>query len=317
MCSIRSQPRAGWIDDPPPVPTAGWRADGPVAQPKHAVCRVRRSAAVHLDGRRFSRRPAPPSRRCGFCSLARRRAGPGSPTTRCRCRWSRRPRATCWPKWPGPWSAPTAPSRVRTTTTSSRCGPWPGRGAAPTGPPAAPGRRCRRRTASDWSRRTSRDSGQPDNDTTRHLAGLFLDYGVNYITTEALAWSPDRVWLFLTDWLPRKAMLDADDRRELPEALRRWVRFALGRRGVEERWIEPVVAAVDEHLPEFEEAFGDRPAGVRRRRSRRSWSAAAWTCRTARRSRTRSVPSTRSTSLGRLIERQPEPVSLAEGCPLV
>ena len=104
------------------------------------------------------------------------------------------------------------------------------------------------------------ESGQPDTNTTRHLARLFLDYGLNYITTDALAWSPDRVWLFLTDWLPRKAMLDADDRRELPEALRRWVRFALDRRGVEDRWIEPVVAAVDEHLYEFEEAFGD-PAG--------------------------------------------------------
>jgi hypothetical protein len=104
------------------------------------------------------------------------------------------------------------------------------------------------------------ESGQPDTDTTRYLVGLFLDYGVNYITTDALAWSPDRVLLFLTDWLPRKAMLDADDRRELPEALRHWVRFALRRRGVEERWIEPVAAAVDEHLAEFDEAFGDPAA---------------------------------------------------------
>ena len=101
------------------------------------------------------------------------------------------------------------------------------------------------------------ESGRPDNDTTRYLAGLFLDYGINYIATDPLAWSPDRVWLFLTDWLPRKAMLDADDRRELPDALRRWVRFALSRRGVEERWIEPVIAAVDEHVGQFEAAFGD------------------------------------------------------------
>lgn len=104
------------------------------------------------------------------------------------------------------------------------------------------------------------ESGQPDTSTIRYLAGLFLDYGVNYITTDALAWSPDRVWLFLADWLPRKAMLDADDRGELPEALRRWVRFALRRRGVEEPWVGPVVAAVDEHLAEFEEAFGDPAA---------------------------------------------------------
>jgi hypothetical protein len=29
---------------------------------------------------------------------------------------------------------------------------------------------------------------------------------------------------------------------------------------VEDRWIEPVVAAADEHLPEFEQAFGDPAA---------------------------------------------------------
>jgi hypothetical protein len=104
------------------------------------------------------------------------------------------------------------------------------------------------------------DSDLLGTDSIRYLAGLFLDYGVNYITGGVLAWSPDRVWLFLTDWLPRKATLDADDRRELPDALRRWVRFALRRRGVDERWIEPVVAAVDEHLPEFEKAFGDPAA---------------------------------------------------------
>ena len=43
----------------------------------------------------------------------------------------------------------------------------------------------------------------------------------------------------------------------MPEALRRWLRFALDRRGVAPEWIEPVVAEVDASLPEFEEAFDD------------------------------------------------------------
>ena len=101
------------------------------------------------------------------------------------------------------------------------------------------------------------ESDLPDTDTIRSLANLFIDYGAGYIKAGPLAWSPDRVWLFLTDWLPRKAILDADERRELPEALRRWVRFALRRRGVEDRWVEPVVSAVDEHLQAFEDAFDD------------------------------------------------------------
>ncbi|MGH3518978.1 MAG: hypothetical protein ACRDQ7_16460 [Haloechinothrix sp.] len=99
-----------------------------------------------------------------------------------------------------------------------------------------------------------------NDEVTRSLAELFLDYGEGYIIAGPLCWSPDQVELFLTDWLPRKAVLDAGQRDALPEALRRWVRFALQSRGVEPRWIEPVVQAVDDCLPEFTEAFGDRSA---------------------------------------------------------
>lgn len=103
-------------------------------------------------------------------------------------------------------------------------------------------------------------SGATDDETTRHLADLFLNYGEGYMTAGPLCWSPEQVELFLVDWLPRKAVLDADDRAALPEVLARWVRFALQRRGVEERWIEPVVAAVDECKQEFAEAFDDEAA---------------------------------------------------------
>lgn len=43
----------------------------------------------------------------------------------------------------------------------------------------------------------------------------------------------------------------------LPSALRRWVRFALERRGLDAEWIVPVVAAVDEWSSAFEDAFGE------------------------------------------------------------
>ena len=91
----------------------------------------------------------------------------------------------------------------------------------------------------------------------RSLADLFLDYGDGYIPAGALAWSPGWVAVFLTDWLPRKAVLDAEQRVALPETLRRWLRFVLVRRGVEAGWIDPVVAAVEECLPDFVEAFDD------------------------------------------------------------
>jgi hypothetical protein len=106
------------------------------------------------------------------------------------------------------------------------------------------------------------EAGLVDDDgtATTSLADLFLTYGDGYLHAGPFGWSPDAVGLFMIDWLPRKATLDAEERAALPEALRRWLRFALNRRGVEQEWIDPVVAAVDEFLPAFNEAFDDEAA---------------------------------------------------------
>jgi hypothetical protein len=96
-----------------------------------------------------------------------------------------------------------------------------------------------------------------NDDVSRSLAELFLDYGAGYIGSGPLAWSPGEVMVLLTDWLPRKAVLDADQRTALPDVLRRWVHFALTQHGIDPHWIGPVVAAVDTHLPDFHNAFDD------------------------------------------------------------
>lgn len=133
--------------------------------------------------------------------------------------------------------------------------------------------RCREYFSSDWSepvglpdteRRRMIDefiaSSGRDDEVSRSLADLFLDYGEGYIRSGPLCWSPGEVMLFLTDWLPRKAILDAGLRRAMPDTLRRWLTFALTQRGIDPRWITPVVEAVDSHLPEFRGAFDDRTA---------------------------------------------------------
>jgi len=97
-------------------------------------------------------------------------------------------------------------------------------------------------------------------DVVASLADLFLDFGEGYIEAGPLAWSPGHVSALLIDWLPRKASLDADQRRDLPDVLRAWVRFALEGRGLDDRWIVSVEDAVDECLPEFREAFDDPEA---------------------------------------------------------
>ncbi|MFC5823044.1 hypothetical protein [Nonomuraea insulae] len=96
-----------------------------------------------------------------------------------------------------------------------------------------------------------------DDEVSRSLAELFLDYGEGYIVSGPLAWSPAEVMLLLTDWLPRKAILDAAQRTALPDVLRQWSAFALEQRGIDPRWITPVVDAVDDHLHEFRQAFDD------------------------------------------------------------
>jgi hypothetical protein len=99
--------------------------------------------------------------------------------------------------------------------------------------------------------------GGADSEVVRSLADVFCHYGLGYMTPGMLAWSPDWVGLFLSDWLPRKSFLDAEQRTALPDTLRRWLRFALRRRQVDPQWIEPVVAAVDEFLPEYTAAMDD------------------------------------------------------------
>ncbi|MEY9968360.1 hypothetical protein ABIA33_006444 [Streptacidiphilus sp. MAP12-16] len=92
----------------------------------------------------------------------------------------------------------------------------------------------------------------------RSLAELFLGYGEDYIATGPLSWSPGQAAVFLVDWLPRKAVLDREQRTLLPDTLKRWVHFALTERGVEPRWIAPVTDAIEAHLPDFYTAFDDQ-----------------------------------------------------------
>jgi hypothetical protein len=103
------------------------------------------------------------------------------------------------------------------------------------------------------------DSGR-DDPVSRSLAELLVDYGEGYIGAGPLCWSPGEVMLLLTDWLPRKTILDGDQRTALPDVLRRWLRFALTQRGINPEWIGPVVDAVDTYLPVFHDAFDDETA---------------------------------------------------------
>jgi hypothetical protein len=89
------------------------------------------------------------------------------------------------------------------------------------------------------------------------IVGHCLDARCDYGDGDPLRWSPIVVELFMLDFLPRKATLDAAEIRALPEVLTAWVRFALTERGLEERWIAETERAVRRFAPEFRRAVTD------------------------------------------------------------
>jgi hypothetical protein len=95
----------------------------------------------------------------------------------------------------------------------------------------------------------------PDDDLTRALAELFVDFGDGGLPVPPLGWNPDSVEYFLTEWAPQMLELDEEEQAALPEALRHWVDFALTRRGLAAEWIDPVVGAVYAHAEAFQKAY--------------------------------------------------------------
>ncbi|MBI3749243.1 MAG: hypothetical protein HY262_10430 [Chloroflexi bacterium] len=84
-----------------------------------------------------------------------------------------------------------------------------------------------------------------------------LDYVCDYLGEDPFRWSPIVVEQFLLDYLPRKVSLGLGAVAQLPAVLRAWVRFALLKRRLEERWIVETEEAVDQFAPEFRQAMTD------------------------------------------------------------
>lgn len=84
-----------------------------------------------------------------------------------------------------------------------------------------------------------------------------LTYRCDYCDGDPLRWSPTAVELFMVDFLPSKVTLDALEIRALPTALKAWVRFALTKRGLEERLIADTESAVDRYAPAVKKLVTD------------------------------------------------------------
>lgn len=98
----------------------------------------------------------------------------------------------------------------------------------------------------------SREAGRKKAIT--ELAPLFVACRLERVDADPLRWSPIAVELCLVDWLPRKVVLDEDDIRAAPDALKRWIRFAGRKKGLAPALVDETLAAVDQFAPEFDAA---------------------------------------------------------------
>lgn len=126
--------------------------------------------------------------------------------------------------------------------------------APPVEPPEPPGDDARQALVDEFLRSPH---APRRTDESAAIASLCLDYSCDYLGEDGLRWSPIVIEQFMLDFLPRKVSLSLPQVRELPAVLRAWVRFALTRRGMEERWIAEAEAAVGTNEKDFRSAVTD------------------------------------------------------------
>lgn len=101
----------------------------------------------------------------------------------------------------------------------------------------------------------SKEAGRSD--LVTELARYFVDYRFDYTDGDPLRWSPIAVELCLLDWFPRKVTLDDEELAAVPDALRRFVRYAGRQKGLSRESIAETLGAVDQFESQFRDAMRD------------------------------------------------------------
>lgn len=89
------------------------------------------------------------------------------------------------------------------------------------------------------------------------IARWFIDFACDYGAGDPLRWSPIAVEILLSDWLPRKAVVEPAEVEALPDVLRRYVRYSARRKGLAEDVSGETLDAVDQFTAEFLEGMSD------------------------------------------------------------
>lgn len=106
----------------------------------------------------------------------------------------------------------------------------------------------------------ARSAFDAPNDVVAMLADTFIDFGDGYLVGGVLAWKPGEPQVFLTDWVHREVALPDDAMDVLPDVLKGWIEFCLGRKGMEVVDIATVADEVDEVRAEYDRLRSEHSA---------------------------------------------------------
>jgi hypothetical protein len=97
----------------------------------------------------------------------------------------------------------------------------------------------------------------PEGEGTAYCARLIVDHGSDYDDGKPLRASPAKTEIFLHDWVPRRVVLDEEDREVMPAVVRAWVRWAAERNRLPAEAVAELVEAADECAGHFAEVYDD------------------------------------------------------------
>ena len=89
------------------------------------------------------------------------------------------------------------------------------------------------------------------------IVRLWIDHAVGYTIGPVRRVSPVLVELFCADWFPRKVIADKAMLAVAPAAIEAWLRFAARTTGLDDRWLDEALLALDEFGPELRRSVDD------------------------------------------------------------
>lgn len=97
----------------------------------------------------------------------------------------------------------------------------------------------------------------PPGDGLKYCARLIVDYGADYDGGKVLRVSPAKTEIFLLGWLPKKVVLEPEDRALMPQLIPAWIRWAGSRQRLPSAAIEEILQVARTCTLEFDDAYDD------------------------------------------------------------